>query len=193
MYLSRSRQKVRLYLFVYQGENSIKTIVSTLFFNFFLITIVLYIISILNSRLYIIRDIASIFIVTGTRVIKTETIERINESDEGSMQNVGKLLKEPLEPPPPPPPHPPTLSKKNKQNCICVTLSLFKMKLKGSLCCILGKPTSFSGGLILWCISTSIVVQFFSQKWVHSELSYSHISLQNWCSFESTGILWMIF
>ena len=95
MYLSRSRQKVRLYLFVYQGENSIKTIVSTLFFDFFLITIVLYIISILNSRLYIIRDIASIFIVTGTRVIKTETIERINESDEGSMQNVGKLLKEP--------------------------------------------------------------------------------------------------
>lgn len=91
MYLSRSRQKVRLYLFVYQGENSIKTIVSTLFFDFFLITIVLYIISILNSRLYIIRDIASIFIVTGTRVIKTETIERINESDEGSMQNVGKL------------------------------------------------------------------------------------------------------
>ena len=28
-------------------------------------------------------------------MIKTETIERINESDEGSMQNVGKLLKEP--------------------------------------------------------------------------------------------------
>lgn len=188
MYLSRSRQKVRLYLFVYQGENWIKTIISTLFFNFFLITIVLYIISILNSRLYIIRDIASIFVVTGTRVIKTETIERINESDEGSMQNVGKLLKEPLEPPP----HPPS-QKKNKQNCVCVTLSLFKMKLKGSLCCILGKPTSFNGGLILWCISTSIVVQFFSQKLVHSGLSYSCISLQNWCSFESTGILWMIF
>ena len=95
MYLSRSRQKVRLYLFVYQGENWIKTIISTLFFNFFLITIVLYIISILNSRLYIIQYIASLFVVTGTRVIKTETIERINESDEGSMQNVGKLLKEP--------------------------------------------------------------------------------------------------
>ena len=45
-------------------------------------------------------------------MIKTETIERINESDEGSMQNVGKLLKEPLEPPPPPPP--PTLSKKKQ-------------------------------------------------------------------------------
>lgn len=73
-------------------------------------TIVLYIISILNSRLYIIRDIASIFIVTGTRVIKTETIERINESDEGSMQNVGKLLKEPLEPPP----YPPSQKKTNK-------------------------------------------------------------------------------
>ena len=70
----------------------------------------LYIISILNSRLYIIRDIASIFIVTGTRVIKTETIERIYESDEGSMQNVGKLLKEPLEPPP----HPPSQKKRNK-------------------------------------------------------------------------------
>ena len=113
MYLSRSRQKVRLYLFVYQGENSIKTIVSTLFFNFFLITIVLYIISILNSRLYIIQYIASLFVVTGTRVIKTETIERINESDEGSMQNVGKLLKEPLEPPPPPP-HPPSQKKQTK-------------------------------------------------------------------------------
>ena len=70
----------------------------------------LYIISILNSRLYIIWDIASIFIVTGTRVIKTETIERINESDEGSMQNVGKLLKEPLEPPP----HPPSRKKKKQ-------------------------------------------------------------------------------
>ena len=101
-------------MFVYQGENSIKTIVSTLFFNFFLITIVLYIISILNSRLYIIQYIASLFVVTGTRVIKTETIERINESDEGSMQNVGKLLKEPLEPPPPPPPHPPSQKKKTK-------------------------------------------------------------------------------
>ena len=72
----------------------------------------LYIISILNSRLYIIRDIASIFIVTGTRVIKTETIERIKNyvSDEGSMQNVGKLLKEPLEPPP----YPPSQKKTNK-------------------------------------------------------------------------------
>lgn len=31
-------------------------------------------------------------ISTGIKVIKTETIERINESDEGSMQNVGKSL-----------------------------------------------------------------------------------------------------
>ena len=45
--------------------------------------------------IFTIIGVASIFIVTGTRVIKTETIERINESDEGSMQNVGKLFKEP--------------------------------------------------------------------------------------------------
>ena len=45
-------------------------------------------------------------------MIKTETIERIKNyvSDEGSMQNVGKLLKEPLEPPP----YPPSQKKTNK-------------------------------------------------------------------------------
>ena len=32
-------------------------------------------------------------VFSGLKVIKTETIERINESDEGSMQNVGTYHK----------------------------------------------------------------------------------------------------